>query len=156
MGSPKYRVTVRHLQQRPVPAPSRCGLLLAHNVCAAEDSSALVHAGVSNFCYVTMLTFPALHRATGLAQNFRGNWFRGESTMSTVALTDELAHWLRGLLNSNQTDESGTNRVVIPDDVRDALIKMQFVREQPDSIEVTEHGIDAMWQYTLSQRIKIA
>jgi hypothetical protein len=30
---------------------------------------------------------------------------------------------------------------------------MQFVKQQADSIEVTEHGIDAMWQYTLSQRI---
>ena len=76
--------------------------------------------------------------------------------MSTLALTDELANWLRGLLNSNPTHDAGINRVVVPDDVRDALIKMQFVKQQPDSIEVTEHGIDAMWQYTLSQRIKLA
>jgi len=74
--------------------------------------------------------------------------------MSTLVLTDELAHWLRGLINSNPAHDAGINRVVVPDDVRDALIKMQFVREQPDSVEVTEHGIDAMWQYTLSQRIK--
>jgi len=83
----------------------------------------------------------------------RDNWFRGESTMSTLVLTDELANWLRRLLNSNPTREAGINRVVMPDDVRDALIKMQFVKQQADSIEVTEHGIDAMWQYTLSQRI---
>ncbi len=76
--------------------------------------------------------------------------------MSTLALTDELANWLRGLLNSNPTHDAGINRVAIPDDVRDALIEMQFVRQQPDSVEVTDHGIDAMWQYTLSQRIKLS
>jgi hypothetical protein len=76
--------------------------------------------------------------------------------MSTLVLADELANWLRGLLNSNPTHDAGINRVVVPEDVRDALIKMQFVREQPDSVEVTDHGIDAMWQYTLSQRIKSA
>ena len=76
--------------------------------------------------------------------------------MSALALTDELATWLRGMLNSNPTHEAGINRVVMPDDVRDALIKMQFVRQQPDSVEVTDDGIDAMWRYTLSQRIKRA
>jgi hypothetical protein len=76
--------------------------------------------------------------------------------MPTLVLTDELANWLRGLLNLNPAHEEGINRVVVPDDVRDALIKMQFVRQQPDSVEVTEHGIDAMWRYTLSQRIKRA
>ena len=115
-----------------------------------------MHAGASNFCYVTVLTFPALRRATGLAQNLRDNWFRGESRVSTLALTDELANWLRGLLNTNPTHESGINRVVMPDDVRDALIKMQLVRQQSDSVEVTDHGIDAMWQYTLAQRIKLS
>ena len=103
-----------------------------------------------------VFTFPALHRAAGLAQNLRDHWFRGESAMSTLVLTDELANWLRGLLNSNPTHEAGINRVVVPDEVRDALIQMQFVREQADSVEVTEHGIDAMWRYTLSQRIKRA
>jgi hypothetical protein len=105
---------------------------------------------------VTLLTFPALHRATGLAQNSRDNWFRGESAVSTLALTDELANWLRGLLNANPTHEAGINRVAVPDDVRDALIQMQYVSQQSDSFEVTEHGIDAMWRYTLSQRIKRA
>jgi len=105
---------------------------------------------------VTLVTFRALHRATGLAQNLRDNWFRGESTVSTLALTDELANWLRGLLNSNPTHEAGINRVVVPDDVRDALIQMQLVRQQPDSVEVTDQGFDAMWQYTLSQRIRRA
>ena len=102
------------------------------------------------------LTFPALQRAKGRAQNSRDNWFRGESTMSTPALTDELADWLRGLLNSNPTHEAGINRVAVPDDVRNALIEMQFVRQQPNAFEVTDDGIDAMWRYTLSQRIKRA
>jgi hypothetical protein len=71
-------------------------------------------------CYVTVLTFFALHLASGLAQNFRDNWFRGESTMSTLALTDEMANWLRGLLNSNPTHEAGINRVFVPDRSRGA------------------------------------
>jgi hypothetical protein len=33
---------------------------------------------------------------------------------------------------------------------------MQLVRQQSDSVEVTDHGIDAMWQYTLAQRIKLS
>jgi hypothetical protein len=76
--------------------------------------------------------------------------------MSTLALTDEVANWLRGLLNSNPTREAGINRVAVPDDVRDALIEMQLVRQQPNLVEVTDHGIDAMWRYTLSQRIRRA
>jgi len=115
-----------------------------------------LHAWAANFCSVTALTFRTLHHAMGPAQNSPDTWFRGESTMPTLALTDELANWLRGLLNSNPTHEAGINRVVVPDDVREALIEMQFVTQQPGSVEVTEHGIDAMWRYTLSQRIKRA
>jgi hypothetical protein len=81
---------------------------------------------------------------------------RGLQAMATNGLSEEQANWLRGLLNSNPMHEAGINRVVVPDDVRDALIKMQFVRQESDSMEVTDQGIDAMWRYTLSQRIKSA
>jgi hypothetical protein len=74
--------------------------------------------------------------------------------MATNALSEEQANWLRGLLNSNPTNDEGINHVAVLDDVRDALIEMQFVRQQPDYVEVTDQGLDAMWRYTLSQRIK--
>ena len=73
--------------------------------------------------------------------------------MSILDLTAEQAHWLRGLLGmSHMAAEGGVNQLIMPDEVRDALAEKQFIRERNGSVEVTDDGISAVWQYTFAQK----
>jgi hypothetical protein len=72
-----------------------------------------------------------------------------------VDLTDEQAQWLRGLLGtSHLPDEGGINQLIMPDEVCAALAEKNFVRRRNGTVEVTPNGIDAVWQYTLAQRLR--
>jgi hypothetical protein len=77
--------------------------------------------------------------------------------MSTRDLTDEQANWLRGLLGtSHLADQGGINQSIVPDAVRGALVEKRFIRERDVSVEVTEEGINAVWQDTSAQKAQHA
>ena len=77
--------------------------------------------------------------------------------MSTLDLTDEQANWLRGLLGtSHLAEKGGIDRSIVPDEVRGPLLEKRFIREREGSVEVTDDGINAVWQYTFAQRAQRA
>jgi hypothetical protein len=77
--------------------------------------------------------------------------------MSMHVLTDEQAQWLRVLLDaSHSPDEAAINQLILPGEVRDALLEKHFLLDREGWVEVTEDGIKALWHHTFAQKAQSA